>query len=250
MINNNKYRVLVIDDEVHIRKACRKALENKEFIVDTAGSVEEGKKFIKSRFYNVVLLDIKLPDISGDKFIRDIKYHYPGTEVIMITGYPDVETAISTMKAGAYDYLEKPFDIEKLRTLVKQAAFKGKVLIVDDDEGVLRTIKRIINEKFPEIEVRTADNIQKMKNLLKIDKSDILFLDIHLKYCDGLKAAKEIIKNNIMEPAKIVLMTGDTQADIKIESKKMGILQILIKPFTPYKIEEIINEKIKPGAEI
>jgi DNA-binding NtrC family response regulator len=118
----SRARILAIDDEKNIRHLLRNELTLEGFDVTTAKSGEEGLKLLKGKHFDVVLLDIKLPQMSGIDVLRNLKQKSPNTEVIMITGYGDIQTAVESMKLGARDYITKPFKLSELLALVNDVA--------------------------------------------------------------------------------------------------------------------------------
>ncbi len=115
------YRVLVVDDEELIRQNLARALENHGYEVDQAGDCASARRVIDEHNYDVILLDIRLPDGSGMSLLKKIDPVHSGVIVIMMTAYSDVDSAVSAMKAGARDYLNKPFGTEELRLAVERA---------------------------------------------------------------------------------------------------------------------------------
>ncbi|SNZ13999.1 sigma-54-dependent transcriptional regulator [Hydrogenobacter hydrogenophilus] len=116
-----KGALLVIDDEKNIRETLAKLLEEEGYYVKTAESIESSKKLIQSEYFHAVLLDIWLPDGDGLSLLSYIKTYLPDTSVIIITGHGKVEHAVKAIKEGAYDFLEKPFSMERLFLTVDRA---------------------------------------------------------------------------------------------------------------------------------
>jgi DNA-binding NtrC family response regulator len=114
-------RILAIDDEQNIRHLIQNEFELEGLAVTTAGSGEEGLKLFNSDRFDVVLLDINLPKLNGVEVLKRLKQKAPRTEVIMITGYGDVKSAVESIKQGARDYITKPFKLNEILALVKQA---------------------------------------------------------------------------------------------------------------------------------
>ncbi|MFZ1955940.1 MAG: response regulator, partial [Desulfobacterales bacterium] len=114
-------KILAIDDEQNIRHLIRNEFMLEGFDVTTAKSGEEGLGFIDGQDYDVVLLDLKLPKMSGIETLKCLKRKNPRSEVIMITGYGDIHSAVESVKLGARDYVTKPFKLDELLTLVKYA---------------------------------------------------------------------------------------------------------------------------------
>ncbi len=117
-------KILVIDDEQSIRKTLKEILEYEEHQVDTAKDGFEGLDKIKNSQYDVILLDIKMPQMDGIEVLEKIMSISPDTPVIMITGHGTIETAVEALKKGAYDFLEKPLDLNRLLVAIRNALEK------------------------------------------------------------------------------------------------------------------------------
>jgi DNA-binding NtrC family response regulator len=121
-------RILVVDDEDIVLQSCRRALAGGERVVDTAASGAEALKRIEEGGYDVVLLDIMMPDIDGLQVLQRVKESHPDIEVIMVTGLSQINTAVRSMKLGAFDYLPKPFDPDELALVVDRAVERRRLL--------------------------------------------------------------------------------------------------------------------------
>jgi DNA-binding NtrC family response regulator len=117
----SKAKILVIDDEEVIRTSCARVLGPLDYSVTTAKTGTEGLHMLSSHTYDLVLSDLMLPDIDGVEVLRRIKESWPAVEVIIMTGYGTVKTAVKAMKLGVFDYLEKPFTPEDLTSAVARA---------------------------------------------------------------------------------------------------------------------------------
>jgi len=113
--------ILVVDDEADIRKSLRGALEEEGYKIGTAESGEACLETLKTRTYDVILLDIWLPGIDGLETLEKIKEHEDPPEVIIISGHGTIETAVRATKLGAFDFLEKPLSLERMLILIKNA---------------------------------------------------------------------------------------------------------------------------------
>jgi DNA-binding NtrC family response regulator len=116
-----KKKALVIDDEQIVLESVSALLTEEGFEVDVSLHGRQGLDWAIERNYDVVLTDIRMPDIGGMKVLRDIKRINPTLPVIMITGYASVESAVQAMKLGAAEYIEKPFEPEQLLDAVSRA---------------------------------------------------------------------------------------------------------------------------------
>ena len=112
-------RILAIDDEKNIRLLIDNEFSLEGFEVVTAASGEEGMALFESSKFDVVLLDIKLPKLNGIEILKRMKQLSQATQIIMITGYGDIGSAVEAIKLGARDYVTKPFKLDELLKLVR-----------------------------------------------------------------------------------------------------------------------------------
>lgn len=119
-------KILVVDDEITVCKSIRQAILAPDHEVDMALSGEEALKKDKENHYDLIITDLMMPGISGLELLRNLKESRPGVNVIMITGYPTIKTAVQSVKMGAFDYLPKPFTPTDLRALVTRAFKKAE----------------------------------------------------------------------------------------------------------------------------
>jgi two-component system, NtrC family, response regulator AtoC len=137
-----KYRILVVDDEESITFLLKTELEElSDFDVDVALNGTEAINLIQSTIYDIALLDIKMPRVSGIDVLKFINEHSPTTQVIMLTNVVDYKTAIETIKLGAYDFVSKPYDSQQLLATVRRAAERRQLVI--DKEVMKRELNRI-----------------------------------------------------------------------------------------------------------
>lgn len=114
-------RILVVDDEFLLRDSIRIVLEKEGYEVFTAADGEEAMKQLAAGLPQVVISDIKMPNMDGIELLKAIKSEHPEVEVVMLTGYPMIEAAVNAIKLGAYDYITKPFKINNLNLTLVQA---------------------------------------------------------------------------------------------------------------------------------
>ena len=137
-----KYRILVVDDEESITFLLKTELEElSDFDVDVAPNGTEAINLIQSTIYDIALLDIKMPRVSGIDVLKYFNEHSPTTQVIMLTNVIDYKTAIETIKLGAYDFLSKPYDTQQLLATVRRAVDRRQLVI--DREVMQRELNRI-----------------------------------------------------------------------------------------------------------
>jgi DNA-binding NtrC family response regulator len=152
-----KGRILVIDDEADIRESLEALLSLEHYQVDLAGSAAEGLARFESTPYDLILLDLMMPDRSGMDVLSEIRERDRETPVVMITAYGSVEVAVNALKAGANDYFAKPWDNEKL--LLEIDRMIGKHRLERENTQLKRALKQRYN--FPNI-------VGKSERMLKI----------------------------------------------------------------------------------
>ena len=117
---NQKGNVLIVDDELSIREACRKILLKEGLHVDVAEDGLEAKEKIERENFDLVLIDLKLPHLSGEDLLHWLRSFNPDIVPVIITGYPSFDSAVSAIREGAYDYIPKPFTSGELRRIVRR----------------------------------------------------------------------------------------------------------------------------------
>ncbi|MDR2191651.1 MAG: response regulator [Endomicrobium sp.] len=112
-------KILIIEDEEIVKETLAENLKDKGFEVDSAENAQQALSMIKESFYNILLVDYRLPDMNGLELIKEASSISRGSVAIVVTGYSAVETAVDSMRMGAYDYLLKPVDIDSLENEIK-----------------------------------------------------------------------------------------------------------------------------------
>ena len=116
-------RILIVEDEAAIRRVLSKILseENENYQVEEAEDGLQALEKIKAADYDLVLCDIKMPKMDGEELLQEVKKIKPEIPMVMISGHGDMETAINTMRLGAFDYISKPPDLNRLLNTVRNA---------------------------------------------------------------------------------------------------------------------------------
>lgn len=134
-----KLRILVIDDNEEMCVYLKDLLTSEGYRVTAVTKPHEGLAEIKEGRHQIVLLDMRMPEMDGVEALREIRAIDSDICVIAMTAFPSIDTAIDTMKEQAYDYLRKPFDMNRLRQVISQA-IRDKGLMVDAEERVNKMI--------------------------------------------------------------------------------------------------------------
>jgi len=128
----NNIKILIIDDEAEFAATLCQRLRLRGFDAEDVYSGTEGLARLEKSHFDVVILDLKMPDVSGLDILADIKKHEPETEVIMLTGHGSSASGIKAMEQGAFDYIMKPVDLGDLLIKIEQAA-QNKGIEADDE---------------------------------------------------------------------------------------------------------------------
>ncbi|HED10145.1 MAG TPA: sigma-54-dependent Fis family transcriptional regulator [Caldithrix abyssi] len=134
--------ILIVDDEEAQRLALKSFLGRRAYKVFLAANGDEALKIVRNETIDIVMTDFRMPGMSGLELLRAIKDVQPGIDVILMTAYGSVDDAVDIMKAGAYDYLTKPVDLDELESLLKRV--KGKRLLEEEN----RQLREQLSEKF------------------------------------------------------------------------------------------------------
>ncbi len=129
MTDKGKKAILVVDDEITVCKSIRSALVQEDYDIDMALSGEEALRMEQAKRYDVMIVDLMMPGISGLDLLRSIMTTNPSVRVIMVTGYPTMKNTLQAMQIGAFDFLPKPFLPADLRSLV------AKAVAADDEKA-------------------------------------------------------------------------------------------------------------------
>jgi len=150
-------KVLVIDDEKSIRKTLREILEYENFKVDEAGDGAEGSSMAEKEDYDIILCDIKMPKVDGMEALDRIQKSNPDIPVVMISGHGTIETAVEAVKKGAFDFIAKPLDLNRLLVTIRNAM--DKTSLVSD----VKVLKKKISKTYEMIgESKAIQDIQGM----------------------------------------------------------------------------------------
>jgi two-component system, NtrC family, nitrogen regulation response regulator NtrX len=133
-------KILIIDDERSIRRALREILEFESFEVDEAEDGVDGLEKARAQYYDIIFCDIKMPKMDGMEVLSKIQEEKIESPVIMISGHGNIETAVDAIKKGAFDFIEKPLDLNRILVTVRNA--NEKKSLVEETKVLKRTVQR------------------------------------------------------------------------------------------------------------
>lgn len=162
MKQNIAARILIVDDEAVIRRTFKSVLEMEPYEVDEAGDGYECLAKVKQKKYDVIFMDIKMPRIDGMEVLEQLQTLSPESSVIMISGHGNIETAVESVKKGAFDYLAKPLDLNRIHITIRNALDRSSLVT---EAKVLR--RRVNQAKVQEI-IGESEIIQKVKEKIEL----------------------------------------------------------------------------------
>ena len=154
-------KVLIVDDEKAIRKTLRDILEFEKYIVDEAENGLDCLVHLKQDTYDVVLMDIKMPKMDGMEALDRIQEVSPDTPVVLISGHGNIQTAVDAVKKGAFDYIAKPPDLNRLLITIRNAMDKSSLI------SETKSLKKKVGNSKVQAIVGESDGIQKIKNTIE-----------------------------------------------------------------------------------
>lgn len=182
-------KILIIEDEASIRRVLSKILaeENDAYQVSEAADGEEGLEKIKNEDFDLVVCDIKMPKKDGEEVLQEAKKIKPEVPFIMISGHGDLETAVNTMRLGAFDYISKPPDLNRLLTTVRNA-LDNKLLVVEN-----KRLKKKVSKSYQMI--GESEPIMQIKQM--VDK--VAETDARVLITGPNGTGKELVAHNLHE---------------------------------------------------
>ncbi len=224
-------KILVTDDELNTLKTLSANLEDMGYRVSTATTGKEALALIRKRGFNIVIADIKLPDISGLEILETAKELNPETAVIMITGHASIETAVNAINEGAYAYILKPVTMSELETTLKNALREQRLLNENRElvESLQQSNKRMeeANRALEQVSQAKSDFTARMSHELRTPLNSIIgFSEVLLskKMSPADRATHEEFLGYIHISAEHLLHLIDSILDLsKIEAGKLTL---------------------------
>jgi DNA-binding response OmpR family regulator len=240
MVEEKAAKILIIDDEKGNRDMLSLNLKEQGYVVKAVNSGEKGLALLKKERFDLVTTDLKMPGLSGEKVIERLKQFDSEIEIIVITGYATLESAIKVLKYGAADYLKKPVDYEELIIAVERALKKREL---QETLSIYNASKAIMGSlRLKELSKVIVESVMK---IVKADDASLMLLDkdmhLFIAYSHGL--GKDIqrqvrlkigerISGKVAQEKKPLIIEGNINNDSRfkgIEGKK-GINSSIVYP--------------------
>ena len=150
---NKSARILIIDDDENIRKVLQTILEDEGYTIDSVDTAQKGIQKSEKKFFNLALIDVRLPDMDGIELLSKLRETKPKMRKIIVTGYPTLQNAIGAVNKGADAYVMKPFDVEKILLDIKEQLEKQAEETRFNEEKIAQFIETRVKELDSEVEV-------------------------------------------------------------------------------------------------
>ncbi len=271
-------KVLVIDDEKVVCNSCRRVLKQEGFDVSTATAGREGVEKLSQENFDAVIVDLRMPGIGGMDVLRIIKRNNPEAQVIIITGYSSVSTAVEAMQLGAADYLPKPFTpkelTQKLERMLRAVKTPSELQLQkarvshekmqspetkEVAEGVLAGARILLagsdTEEMAALreclspapwELRTVEKHEEVIEMIRAGRADVLITGIDVLGMKAYDLIPEVKKLGSNIP--IIVACADPSLDLARKIREFGIFFYLMEPFDPEEVRAAVRDAVRKAS--
>jgi diguanylate cyclase (GGDEF)-like protein len=230
-------RILVVDDEEVVCRFLKRVLDGGRREVEVCNGGQEAIARLEKESFDLVITDLKMPGVDGMSVLARAKQLDPLCEVVVITAYASVESAVEVMKLGAYDYISKPFNVDRIRLVVDKALEKRRLLQAAGErdfykrlsqlDGLTEVYNRRTFEQLLSSEISRADRFRRPLSLLMVDLDHMKALNDHLGHQAGDKVLKDAawtLMRSVRNCDAVSRYGGDEFAIILVETGKTDAL--------------------------
>jgi DNA-binding NtrC family response regulator len=236
IVRKQRRTVLIVDDDAIIREQLEKELKRNFFNTLLAADGKSAlEKFSKNKV-DILILDVKLPDMDGLEVLQKVKERNPDCEVIVVTGFGNQEIAVQSLRRGAIDYIDKPLDMEDLFAALGRAqeklsekeelSYENTILVIDDEELIVKRLKKYLEKEG--YAVFTAFNGKEGLIIIENSKIDVLITDIRMGDMDGIEVIQRA--KRLYRDIEGIIITGHKDQELAIRSLRAGASDYITKP--------------------
>lgn len=233
---NKKLLVLIVDDDRNLNDTLVDILDAKGYETVSAASGTDALKLIKEREFDVIFLDIKMPEMNGVETLKHFKKLSPTTSVVMITAYAEDDLVNRSKEEGALQVLSKPLDIDKIMSFLEKLEILKTIFIIDDDKTFCDSLKDSLEIHGYKVDV--VNNPEEAFDTFTIQGCEIILLDMKLNGMNGLDVVKKLKEEDYKSIIILMSAYGKELHPLIDEALKRTARSFIEKPF---EIEEIIK---------
>ena len=244
-----KNEILIVDDDVDMVETLSDILESSGINVEIAHDGYKAFEKAKTKMFDIVLMDIKMPKMNGVETCKKIKKIQPQTTVVLMTAYAAQDLIAEALKKGAYGIWYKPVEIKKIIELIENTPKKGALfLIIDDDLSKCETMVDILQKKG--FQVTQVNSGEEAKKKIKEKDYDLVFVDAKMPVMNGLETYLELRK--IQPNIKAIMATAYRQEveTIVKEAIKNDLYTCLYKPIDVNNLLKIVQNVLTAKTDI
>lgn len=204
IVQTRRATILVVDDDEDTRQNLSDILEDLDYDVDIAESGEAALERVRSKPYDLALLDLKMPGMSGIALYHEIRRERPGTVAMIVTAFATEEAVEEAYQSGVWHVLSKPVDFSRLLPLVQTAVNQPLLMIVDDDRELCDSLWDIFRQH--DLRVCLAHDTKEAESRLKESSYQVVLVDLKLPDGDGMQVLSRVEETN--PEARAILITG------------------------------------------
>jgi DNA-binding NtrC family response regulator len=229
-------KVLLIEDDETARTQLAKYIGKEGFQVIQAENGRVGLDMFHAENPDIVLTDMKMPDVDGMEVVHTVKRLAPEVQVIVFTAFGEVDTAVAVLREGVLDYLKKPIDLDLLSIAMgrarekiavnKEGYFYPHILLVEDEEIPRKKLKRVLEKEDWKV-FEACDGIEALEQF-RLTRFDVVLTDLKMPRMDGLQALVEMRK--MSDNFEAIILTGYGDERSAIEAMRSGAMNFLKKP--------------------
>jgi len=267
--------ILLMEDEDSLAKGLQMVLTDEGYTVDWAPTGKSALNKFNQKPFDLLMADLRLPDIDGMEVLKQVKKRWPETVVVVITGYASISSAVDAMKIGAFDYLAKPFTDDEIKSVVegalkeKQVAddpgqsmaltgAKGKrdtsdastrlwldrqphILLLEDEASVAQGLQMVLEEAGYDVDLALTG--KKALDIIETNSFDGLVADLRLPDIDGMGVIRRLKEKQ--PDTAVVVITGYASVSSAVDAIKLGAFDYLPKPFTEDEVIAAVAEALR-----
>lgn len=236
-------RLLVVDDEPDTCANLSDIFTDAGYKVDVAYDGPSALKLVQKNAYDVALLDLKMPGMSGLDVYREIRRLSAGTVAIVVTAYASSDTARSVLEAGAWRIVPKPIDFADLQRQVEQVLDQPLVLVVDDDRDLCGSLWDLFRER--DYRVCVAHDAKGAQDRLRQREYQVVLIDMKLPEGDGTQVLRMVQSENPQARTLLITGFGGELKDLVQQALESGADAVCFKPFDVEQLLKTVEQLSK-----